>query len=78
VTSDSKACNWTFSFESVIAYGTITEITTPDGRARGLNQIMRHYSGREWEFDDSTLASTRIWRATIETVTGKRSEQKAT
>ena len=78
VTNNSKACKWTFSFESVIAYGTINEVTNPDGRAHGLNQIMRHYSGREWEFDDSTLAGTRIWRTTVETATGKRSEQKAT
>jgi nitroimidazol reductase NimA-like FMN-containing flavoprotein (pyridoxamine 5'-phosphate oxidase superfamily) len=78
VTSDSKACKWTFSFESVIAYGTISELTGSEARSHGLNQIMRHYSGREWEFDDSVLVSTRIWGVTVETATGKRSEQKAT
>jgi nitroimidazol reductase NimA-like FMN-containing flavoprotein (pyridoxamine 5'-phosphate oxidase superfamily) len=37
---EHDACAWTFEFESVIGYGTITELETPDDKARGLNQIM--------------------------------------
>lgn len=78
VTSESKACKWTFLFESVVAYGNIVELDGTVERAYGLNQIMIHYSGREWEFDESVLTTTRIWRVKLKTLTGKRSLQKAT
>lgn len=75
-TDDRDACKWTFEFESVIGYGSISELETAEDRARGLNQIMLHYSGREWEIDDAATATTRVWRIDIESVTGKRSAEK--
>jgi nitroimidazol reductase NimA-like FMN-containing flavoprotein (pyridoxamine 5'-phosphate oxidase superfamily) len=73
---DRDACNWTFAFESVIGYGTITELETNEDKARGLNQIMLHYSGHEWDIDDAATSTTRVWRIDIESVTGKRSLEK--
>ena len=51
-TDESDPCAWTFAFESVIGFGTIVEIYSAEEKARGLNQIMRHYSGRDWDFDE--------------------------
>ena len=76
--NDHDACAWTFEFESVIGYGTITELGTGEDRALGLNQIMLHYSGREWEIDEAATATTRVWRIEIESMTGKRSLEKPT
>jgi nitroimidazol reductase NimA-like FMN-containing flavoprotein (pyridoxamine 5'-phosphate oxidase superfamily) len=73
---DGDACKWTFEFESVIGYGTIIELGSGTDRARGLNQIMLHYSGREWDIDETATATTRVWRIEIESVTGKRSQEK--
>ena len=75
-TDEGDACKWTFEFESVIGYGRITELETAEDKARGLNQIMLHYSGREWEIDEAATATTRVWRIDIESVTGKRSQEK--
>jgi nitroimidazol reductase NimA-like FMN-containing flavoprotein (pyridoxamine 5'-phosphate oxidase superfamily) len=75
-TDDDDACAWTFGFESVIGYGTITELETHGDKARALNQIMRHYSGRDWEIDAVEVSRTRVWRIDIETLTGKRSDEK--
>ena len=75
-TDDSDACNWTFEFESVIGYGTITELETAEDKTHGLNQIMLHYSGREWDIDEAATATTRVWRIDVESVTGKRSHEK--
>jgi nitroimidazol reductase NimA-like FMN-containing flavoprotein (pyridoxamine 5'-phosphate oxidase superfamily) len=72
----SEACDWTFTFESVIGYGTITELTNPDAKNHALNQIMHHYSGREWDIPERRTATTRVWRIDIESVTGKRSGEK--
>ena len=75
-TDEDDACKWTFEFESVIGYGTVSELTTSEDATHGLNQIMRHYSGREWEIDPKATATTRVWRIDIESMTGKRSREK--
>jgi hypothetical protein len=55
----------------------VEELRDPESKAIGLNQVMQHYSGREWEFDAATLARTRVWRVAIEELTGKHSSLKA-
>jgi nitroimidazol reductase NimA-like FMN-containing flavoprotein (pyridoxamine 5'-phosphate oxidase superfamily) len=69
-------CEWSFAFESVIGYGRVCELTDIIEKARGLNQIMLHYSRREWDFDDTAVSTTRVWRIDVESVTGKRSVEK--
>jgi nitroimidazol reductase NimA-like FMN-containing flavoprotein (pyridoxamine 5'-phosphate oxidase superfamily) len=76
VTDSEDACAWSFVFESVIGHGVVSELSDPEKRSHGLNHIMRHYSGKEWEFDPSALSNTRVWRIWIESVTGKRSVEK--
>jgi nitroimidazol reductase NimA-like FMN-containing flavoprotein (pyridoxamine 5'-phosphate oxidase superfamily) len=76
-TDPEIACKWSFAFESVIGYGTVSELTEPAEKARGINQIMLQYSGREWEVNASVLAKTRVWQVRIESLTGKRGEEKA-
>lgn len=67
-----KACRWSFTYETVIGYGTIRELKEPVDREHALNQIMRHYSGKAWQFDGEALTRTRLWKIDIETLTGKR------
>jgi hypothetical protein len=73
VENKGDACLWTQSFYSVIGYGTIEEITDAAGRVDALNRIMNHYSGRKWVFDERRLEMTRLWRVSVDRVTGKRS-----
>jgi nitroimidazol reductase NimA-like FMN-containing flavoprotein (pyridoxamine 5'-phosphate oxidase superfamily) len=76
-TDPEDACAWSFAFESVIGYGDVVELTHPDEKALGLNHIMRHYSERSWDFDPGVMTATRVWRISIESVTGKKSVEKA-
>jgi len=66
-----RACKWTHSFYSVIGFGKVREITDAQEKIVALNQIMKHYSGKEWEFEPQMLDSTRVWCIAIEQVTGK-------
>lgn len=77
VESEDEACEWTFTFESVIGSGTVSELESSEEKAHALNQIMHHYSGREWNIPDHRTATVRVWRIDIEEVTGKRSVEKA-
>jgi nitroimidazol reductase NimA-like FMN-containing flavoprotein (pyridoxamine 5'-phosphate oxidase superfamily) len=73
VSHDAQACKWSAHFESVIGYGRVIELVDGKEREQGLNQIMLHYSGREWQYDPSHLQGTRVWCVEIESLTGKRS-----
>jgi hypothetical protein len=76
VENGNDACLWTQSFYSVIGFGTIEEITDAVEKVYALNRIMKHYSGREWVFDERRLDMTRLWRVWIDQITGKKSKDK--
>jgi len=76
--SPDLACKWSFDFETVIGYGTISELTQLAAKEHALNQIMRQYSARTWQFDPLAVGKVRVWRILISSMTGKRSEPKVT
>ncbi len=68
----SDPCKWTFTFESVIGYGQMVELTSEDEKRDGLNQIVKHYCDDPRPLKPNTLSSLRVWRIAIDSVTGKR------
>jgi nitroimidazol reductase NimA-like FMN-containing flavoprotein (pyridoxamine 5'-phosphate oxidase superfamily) len=68
---EKKACKWSICYESVIGDGTIQELTALEDKQYGLNQIMRHYSGKDWDFDSKVMAKARLWKITITSLCGK-------
>jgi hypothetical protein len=73
ISNPNNACDWSYEFSSVIAEGTITKISEPEQKNYALNQIMIHYSGKEWDIPEKSLAGTLTWKITIDMVTGKNS-----
>ena len=71
IKSDDLACDWSFSYYSVIGFGSVKEITEIKRKIFALNQIMKHYSEKEWEFERQMIEKTRLWFITIEQITGK-------
>lgn len=71
ISSPDLACNWSFGYSSVIAEGDISEITERGDKLYGLNQVMAHYSGQEWDFPEDTVSETRVWKIVLEDPTGK-------
>ena len=76
VRHDSSPCKWTLSFQSVIGYGTVLELTEPTEKLDGLNHIMTHYSGRGWPISAKDAEDIRVWKIAIESLTGKQSKDK--
>jgi uncharacterized protein len=77
VVPNDSACNWSFSFYSVIGFGTVEEITDSSHKMHALGQIMKHYAANsEWEFNGPLFDKIRVWRISIEAMTGKRSKDK--
>ena len=69
----NQACEWSFSYKSIIATGIAEELTNPDDKLNALMQIMQHYSGKEWDFPQDKLSRTRLWRVVVDNITGKKS-----
>jgi nitroimidazol reductase NimA-like FMN-containing flavoprotein (pyridoxamine 5'-phosphate oxidase superfamily) len=78
VEDERRACDWTFAFESVIGIGTLTEVFETVEKTLALNHIMEHHSGRQWEMDPEDVKGVRVWRLSVESMTGKRSAFKNT
>jgi nitroimidazol reductase NimA-like FMN-containing flavoprotein (pyridoxamine 5'-phosphate oxidase superfamily) len=73
IPNDYSACKWSFSFYSVIGFGNIEEITDFNSKVYALNQIMIKYSKRQWDFKEQQLEKIRLWRISIEQISGKKS-----
>ena len=73
----SVACKWSTSYQSVIGYGKMSELTDFREAAYALNQIMLQYSGKDWEMTEKMLETVKMWKIEIEEMTGKQSEMKS-
>jgi len=71
-----KACDWGVQFMSVIANGTAERLSNSADKHYGLNEIMKHYSGKSWDFPESEIGKTDIWKIEIETISGKKSHKE--
>lgn len=70
---NEKACDFSFAYESVVGEGTITELTTPEEKAAGLQVIMAQYTGRpDWTFPEGVLARTCVFCLTVTEMQGRR------
>ena len=77
VPHDSDPCQWTVYYQSVIGTGSIRELVDAREKIEGLNQNMEHYSGRAWELAVKGPSTLRVWRITLETISGKQSKAKS-
>ncbi len=73
-----SACKWSFNFESVIGYGTISELVELAQKHRALDEIIRHYSDKKWRFENASAAKVRVWKIVITSMTGKKWKPKGT
>ena len=73
----TKACNWSFSFQSVIGFGEVVELCEPEEKIKGLTQVMAQYSDKDWGLDKLPLPSVRVWAIHIKSMTGKQSPDHA-
>jgi hypothetical protein len=64
-------CKFSFRYRSVIAFGRAVEVAGPAEKLEGLNLVMRHYTGRDWEFPNDKVARVAVVRVDIESMTGK-------
>ncbi len=70
---DEEPCRWGVKFRSIVGYGTLSIVTDPAERLRGLELIMQHYKfpGKP-EFNDKVLSVTEVLKLEITEMSGKK------
>lgn len=71
VVRSERACGFTARFASVIGYGTARLLDSASDKRRGLDAIMRHYTGPTGDMPDETVARTSVIEIEIESMDGK-------
>ncbi len=67
-----EACSFSMKYRSVIARGRASIQEESADKAYGLNVIMEHYTGKEFEFPVQALTRIVVIRVDIEEMTGKQ------
>jgi nitroimidazol reductase NimA-like FMN-containing flavoprotein (pyridoxamine 5'-phosphate oxidase superfamily) len=73
VAKDPEPCKWTFHFESIIGMGHVEELISFEDKQKGLFEIIRHYDRSQNQLAVQNLDAIRVWRISVDEVTGKRS-----
>jgi nitroimidazol reductase NimA-like FMN-containing flavoprotein (pyridoxamine 5'-phosphate oxidase superfamily) len=69
------ACDWGIQFMSVIAEGKAENLTNRGEKQTGLNEIMKHYSGKSWTFPEKEIDRTDVWKIPLQSISGKKSSK---
>ncbi len=67
------ACGWSMDYRSVIGFGKASIINDPKERAKAMNAIIQHYTGKPLPYSEATLKNTVLMKVEIESITGKES-----
>jgi len=74
IIESGPACSWSASYISLMGHGEVEFIYDQKEKKRGLNLIMKKYSGKDdWTFPDDTIAGTLVFRISFEYITCKGS-----
>jgi len=72
VTHAEKACSWTQSYRSVMAWGNARVARDRDEARHGLDVLMRQHADRDgWTYSDAILDHTLVWCVEVDRITAK-------
>lgn len=66
------ACNYTAYYQSVIGEGKIEIVEDRTEKIIGLNAIMNHLTGKDWEYNEVMVNTVCVLKLTVETMRGKQ------
>lgn len=73
ILESQDACDWSIKYQSVVGFGKAAFVEDADEKIQALNIIMAQYSDREFEFPETVLKVTAVFKVEIESMTGKQS-----
>ena len=73
VIQSNNPCKWSMQYRSVIGFGRASLVEDFEEKKKGLDAIMKHYSGESFEYVEPAIDSICIIKVEIESITGKKS-----
>jgi uncharacterized protein len=70
-----KACAWSATYESIIAFGSAEILTEVSEKRKGLAIIMKQYSDEQFEFGENSIKGVTVVRVAVKQMTGKSSKE---
>ncbi|MGD2272123.1 MAG: pyridoxamine 5'-phosphate oxidase family protein [Desulfobacterales bacterium] len=71
--TNAKPCAWGMNYKSVIGFGHAYFLNDVESQRRALDIIMRNYSIKAFEYENSAIEKTTVIKVEIEQMTGKQS-----
>lgn len=69
---DHVACSYFMKYKSVLVYGEVEIIDDYDLKIKGMNIIMKHYTGKDdFQYNAPAINNVEIFRLKADTMTGK-------
>jgi hypothetical protein len=69
--SDNVACSYSMKYRSVIAYGKVIFIDTPEDKVKALNIIMKNYTERTFKYNDPSVREVNVFKVIIDKIKGR-------
>ncbi|MDR1867436.1 MAG: pyridoxamine 5'-phosphate oxidase family protein [Treponema sp.] len=67
-----NACNHGYGYKSIIGFGKIFIIESREEKIAGLNQIMKHQTGKDGKYEYNDIERVNVYKIIIEECTGKQ------
>jgi len=69
--SEQMACSYSMKYRSVLAFGKVEFIEDPDQKIEFLNNVMSHYTDREFTYSAPSLREVCTYKVKVEKFTAK-------
>jgi len=70
-----KACNWSATYESVVASGKAEIVLDKQEKIKAMDLIMKQYSEDQFEYGENALNSVTLVKIIVNQMTGKESKK---
>ena len=71
IEAGENPCGYGSAYASVIGRGTAEIVTDPEEKRRGLQLLMLHQTGREFEISEAMASSVSVLRVTLDQISAK-------
>ncbi len=69
--NEDVACSWSMRYRSVLVHGKVEFVDDLNEKVRILNIIMKHYSGKEFKFNDPAVKEVKVMKVNINKMEGR-------
>ena len=69
--NEEVACSWSMKYRSVLCYGTVEFLATPDEKTEALHIVMAQYADRQFNFNPPSIREVNVWKIRVERFEGR-------